>query len=384
MSKLKSNKVLIAIPCLMLGGTEYQTLNLVKALKESNHEVRVLCYFEYDARMVTYMHEAGAEVVLMTKSGIRPKAFQTKLAALFVGFRKALKAFAPDVVHVQYMAPGSLAILLFKLLGVKKVLATAHVPGHIYKNKLVPKLIAKYMTDSFLCVSKSSEEAFFEENAQLFTKEAFFKGRKHFTIYNCVESNPNYVKMSHKKTNHFTIGIVSRLSFEKGVDIMISAMPTLLQNYPSVKLLIVGDGGKKEELLSLSNDLKVSHAIEWAGLQPKDKLIDYYKQMDLVVVPSRFEGFGLTAIEAMSFGIPVVASAVDGLKEVIEDTKSGVLFPSEDADTLSKTLVSLIQDDKKRESIAVEGKKRVKENFSYDTYKENVNQLYNVVTEDKY
>jgi len=377
-----SNKVLIAIPCLLLGGTEYQTLNLVKALKESGYDVKVLCYFEYDDRMLTYMNEAGAEVLLMTKSGIRPSNFLSKISALFLGFRSVLQIYKPNIVHVQYMAPGSLAILLFKLLGVKKVLATAHVPGHIYKNKSVPKFIAKYMTDSFLCVSKSSEEAFFETQAELFSKEQFDIGRKHFTIYNCVELSPNYAKISHQKNECFTIGIVSRLSFEKGIDIMISAMPMLLQTYPNIKLLIVGEGVEKDNLVNLSEKLDVAHTITWAGLQPKDKLMDYYEQMDLVVVPSRFEGFGLTAIEAMSFSIPVVASAVDGLKEVVEDGKSGVLFQSEDSNALSDTILSLMKDDMTLKNIAISGKKRVQENFSYDTYKEKINELYSVLSKD--
>ncbi|MDP3444986.1 MAG: glycosyltransferase family 4 protein, partial [Ignavibacteria bacterium] len=161
-------KVLIAIPCLLLGGTEYQTLNLIKALRESGYDVQVLCYFEYDDRMVAYMREAGADVILMSESGIRPVKFLPKLSALYQGFRNALKTYKPDIVHVQYMAPGSLAILLFKLLGAKKTIATAHTPGHIYKNKAVPRFITRYMTDLFLCVSKSSEQAFFDTEPHLY------------------------------------------------------------------------------------------------------------------------------------------------------------------------------------------------------------------------
>jgi len=373
---MKSSKVLIAIPCLLLGGTEYQTLNLVKALSENDYSVKVLCYFEYDERMVGYMHEAGAEVLLMTQNGTRPTKFLSKLFLLLKGFNKVLRTYQPDIVHVQYMAPGALAILLFKLLGAKKVLATAHVPGHIYKNKFIPKFIAQYMTDLFLSVSKSSEKAFFQTDAQLFTRKLFNEGRKHFTIYNCIEYDKNYVKMLKKNSEPFTIGIVSRLSFEKGIDIMLHAMVELLKVYPQLQLLIIGDGEMRKELLDLSKELNISDAITWKGLQAKDKLKNFYEQMDIVVIPSRFEGFGLTAIEALSLEIPVVASAVDGLKEVIVDNESGVLFPCEDSDALSNTILKLIKDNEKRESIAIHGKKRVSENFSYEIYKERVNELY--------
>ena len=132
---MSNRKVLVAIPCLLLGGTEYQTLSLVKVLMQGGYSVTVLCYFEYNSVMVNYMKGTGADVVLMTKSGTRPKKFSNVLWALYSGFKKNLKIVKPDIVHLQYLAPGSLAILLFKFLGVKKVIATAHVPGHIYKRK---------------------------------------------------------------------------------------------------------------------------------------------------------------------------------------------------------------------------------------------------------
>jgi glycosyltransferase involved in cell wall biosynthesis len=228
-------------------------------------------------------------------------------------------------------------------------------------------------------VSKSSEEAFFEEEAQEFSKELFTKGRKHFTIYNCVELDPDDLKVLDQKIDSFTIGIVSRLSHEKGIDVLISAMPMILKSYPKVKLLIVGDGAEEEKLATLAEKLKVADDITWAGLQPKDRLEEFYSQMDVVVVPSRFEGFGLTAIEAMNHGIPVVASAVDGLKEVIVDGSSGVLFESEDSDALSKTIVDLIEDDLKRDTLAKAGKKRVEEHFSYTIYQQKISELYEAV-----
>jgi glycosyltransferase involved in cell wall biosynthesis len=243
---MNNAKVLVAIPCLLLGGTEYQTLNLVKALKESGYEVKVLCYFEYDNRMVAYMREAGANVVLMTKSGTRPSKFLPKLSALFQGFRKTLKTYKPDIVHVQYMAPGSLAILLFKLLGAKKVLTTAHVPGHIYKNKAVPRFIAEYMTDLFLCVSQSSERSFFDTKPQLYDTQLHHAGRKHFTLYNCTDI-PEY-PIAESVTHPLTIGIVSRLSHEKGIDLLLRAMPKILSVFPDIRELLRANGHRRYPL----------------------------------------------------------------------------------------------------------------------------------------
>ncbi|MDM5272548.1 glycosyltransferase family 4 protein [Sulfurovum sp. zt1-1] len=377
MNYQKSNKILIAIPCLLLGGTEYQTLSLIKSLKEGGYEVTVLCYFEYDERMVIYMQEAGVTVELMTPSGIRPKGLIATGLSLFGGFRKALKKFRPGIIHVQYMAPGSLAILFFKLFGVKHVVTTAHVPGHIYKRKWIPQFIAKYLTDAFICVSKSSEESFFHKKPELFSARLMKEGRKHFTIYNCVEI-PEKANKIREKMDAPLIGIVSRLSREKGVDIILDALPLILKSYPTVKLLIVGDGAERDKLEQQAQKLGIKHAIEWAGLQPKENLEKYYRQMDVVVIPSRFEGFGLTAIEAMGYGIPVVASDVDGLREVLGDD-AGMLFQQGKPSELAHSLITLLSDLILYEKVAMEGRQRVEKYFSCIIFKQKILDLYEMV-----
>jgi len=376
MSNLKSSNILVAIPCLLLGGTEYQTLYLVKALSQSNYKVTLLCYFEYNTIMVEYMKEAGANVILMSKDGLRPVGVFPTIKTLFLGIRKAMKMYSPDIVHVQYMAPGALAILLFKLLGAKKIIATAHVPGHIYKRKWIPQIVAKYITNMFMTVSLSSEESFFDEKPKLYDKGLIKSGRKHCTLYNCVEITQKVKKVKSKKDKNFTLGVVSRLSHEKGIDRLIEAMPIILEKIPNTNLLIIGDGAKRISLEKQANKLQVNHAITWAGLQPKESLVNYYTQMDLVIIPSRFEGFGLTAIEAMSYTIPVVASNVDGLKEIIKDDNSGILTDASSPSLLANDIISLLEDNDKRNTIGINAYSRVKAVFSYNSYKKKIVNLY--------
>lgn len=371
--------VLVAIPCLMQGGTEYQTLNLVKALKEIGCHVTVLCYFEYDNRMVKYMEDAGSEVMLMSPDGIRPQKLPAMVQTLFTGFKKALKSVKPDAVHVQYMAPGSLAILLFKLLGVRHVLATAHVPGHIYRRKWVPKLIAAYLTDVFLCVSKSSEHAFFSSEPQIFDPKSFRQGRKHFTIYNCVEIPETLENKSFSNRNSLTIGVVSRLSREKGIDVLIDAMPQILSAIADIRLMIVGDGEERERLQDQVSRLKIDHAVTWMGLRPKEDLPDLYRQMDVVVIPSRFEGFGLTAIEAMRFGCPVIASNVDGLREIVVHVETGLLYESENTEALTVAAIELLNNPDLRMQMSNNGYERVQKNFSCKIFRQNITELYESV-----
>lgn len=367
-------RVLIAIPCLLLGGTEYQTLTLAKALLENGYAVRLVCYFEHDPKMVEYFHTLGVEVTLLSPQGIRPPSLLAKTVFLFKGFSHLLSTYKPTIVHVQYMAPGSLAISLFKLLGAKIVLTTAHVPGHIYRHTFVPRFIARWMSELFLCVSQSSEQAFFGKDSHLYSPELYVQGRKHFTLYNCTDL-PDL--LPHKVSDApFTLGVVARLSHEKGLDILLEAMPLILQTHPTIRLLIVGEGEQRKSLEQLANTLSIDHALTWAGLQPKESLPSWYAQMDIVIVPSRFEGFGLSAIEAMSYALPVVASAVDGLKEVVDDHVTGLLVPPQNPLALSRAIITLMNNPQQQKQLGEAGRMRVKATFAYTLYQKKVAQLY--------
>ena len=92
--------ILICIPCLMTGGTEIQTLNLVRALVAGGHRVVTTCYFEYSDDMVVRFRKAGSEVVCLSPTGTRVNGWRGILF-LYKGLRRVLKQYKPDVAHVQ-------------------------------------------------------------------------------------------------------------------------------------------------------------------------------------------------------------------------------------------------------------------------------------------
>jgi glycosyltransferase involved in cell wall biosynthesis len=106
--------------------------------------------------------------------------------------------------------------------------------------------------------------------------------------------------------------------------------------------------------------------------------------MDIVVVPSRFEGFGLTAIEAMAYAKPVVASRIDGLAEIIQDGYNGFLVPAEDVDGFADCIVALAKDEEKRKSIGKAARKCVEEKYAYPMFRERVRALYEMLGKDRF
>lgn len=381
---------LITIPCLLRGGTEQQTLLLVKALVESGYHVEVCCYFEYDAQMVAEFKEAGADVLLLKWSrAIGPLKFIRSLAGVFQGK-------SPDIVHVQYMAPGLLPIICAKLVRVPLVLATVHHPGTPHEFIAHAFLrFGAFLSDCFTCVSEAAEKSWFGDSF-LFNPSTSnnITARKHLTIPNAVdiaaidkaraEKTPKVLETISRLQGKTVIGTVARLYNEKGIDVLLKAFKVGQNSLPNMHLLIVGDGVQKDYLQKQAAELGIADSCTWMGRLPWQEAMRCLGLMDIVVVPSRFEGFGLTAIEAMAYAKPVVASRIDGLAEIIQDGYNGFLVPAEDVDGFADCIVALAKDEEKRKSIGKAARKCVEEKYAYPMFRERVRALYEMLGKDRF
>lgn len=334
-------KVLILIPCLMTGGTEIQTLNLVRALVQGGHQVVTLCYFEHCPEMVIRFQEAGSEVVCLSKEGIRINGWRG-IIFLYRGIRKVLKHYRPDVAHVQYMAPGAIPILLLRLMGMTRIIATAHTAADIYPNLWLVHFVQRYCVRAFTCITLRAEQSFFG-SAQLYDEQTILRKRNHFTIYNALPSQFSSITVERKHHVPLNIGVVSRLETIKGMDLVVPAFAKLCARYPDIRLWVVGDGSLREQMQQQAEEMQCKENIVWAGRQPQESLPDYYRKMDIVWMPSRSEGFGLTAIEAMACGCVVVAARVGGLPEVVKEGEIGLLHEPESVDDLARQTHNLIE-----------------------------------------
>lgn len=335
-------RVLICIPCLLTGGTEIQTLNLVQALISGGHQVTTVCYFEHSSAMVTNYRQAGSEVILLQPEGKRIQGWKA-IPFLKKGLKNVLQHVHPDVVHVQYMAPGAIPILLLKLMGVKIILATAHTFADIYPNLRLIHFIQQHCVKAFTCITERAEKSFFSSSA-LYTEEFSLKRRNHFTIYNAL---PSYIQIrSDKKqfSSVITLGVVSRLERIKGMDLIIPAFAELKKQFSSLKLLVVGDGSQKALMLKQAKDYEITDSIKWVGRQEPKIIQSYYDQIDILCMPSRSEGFGLTAIEGMARGCVLVAADVGGLPEVVIDGQVGLLHQTENIQSIVSSISRLLLD----------------------------------------
>jgi glycosyltransferase involved in cell wall biosynthesis len=138
------------------------------------------------------------------------------------------------------------------------------------------------------------------------------------------------------------VGTVGRLSEIKRQDVLLRAFALVKQRVPDAHLLLVGDGPLLADLRSLAERLGVADAVRFAGYQPHSGPL--LKAMDVFALTSRSEGMPQAVIEASVMGLPVVASRVGGLPEIVEDGVTGTLFEAGDHDALAAALTRYLQD----------------------------------------
>ena len=138
------------------------------------------------------------------------------------------------------------------------------------------------------------------------------------------------------------IGVIGRLHPDKGHSFLMRLMPALLAECPKVVLLVVGDGPMRGECEALARELELEGAIRFAG--HRNDIAAILTAVDVVVMPSIREGFGLAALEAIAAGKPVVASKVGGLPEIVIDGKTGFLVEPSDKDGFVRGLSRLLSD----------------------------------------
>ena len=158
------------------------------------------------------------------------------------------------------------------------------------------------------------------------------------------------------------IGIIARLSDVKGINILIKAMPFILKDLPLAELLIAGQGPEEINLRSLTKDLGLESHVHFKNTinQPQELLAAF----DVFVMPSLMEGLGLSVIEAQACGIPVVASRIGGLVDLIEDGTSGYLVKVGDFETLAGRIVEILRDPQQSKRMAQKARSHIEEHFS--------------------
>lgn len=168
--------------------------------------------------------------------------------------------------------------------------------------------------------------------------------------------------------------MVGRDYFQKGLYTALKALPIILKSIPDARLTVIGKEYPHSKLFAkiLAKDLPVSYI---DGV-PREQLGKYYNEASVLVHPSHVEAFGIVILEAMASGLPVVASNVGGIPEIIENRASGLLFERGDYKGLAERVISILQDTELASKFSEEGKRTVKNKFKVEATIAHIEKAY--------
>lgn len=174
-----------------------------------------------------------------------------------------------------------------------------------------------------------------------------------------------------------TLFSAGRMTAQKGMDMLVEAVPLVLASYPEAKFIISGEGPEKEAVVRRAYEVGAAGAIIFLDTLPRWQYIDIIRSVDIVVVPSRNEPFGIVALEAWAAGKPVVATLAGGPREFIWHAVNGFLVNTDPAG-LAHGIGSLLADHEHCRALGANGRKAVEDKYNWDTvagYTEGVYQV---------
>ncbi|WP_226389034.1 glycosyltransferase [Penaeicola halotolerans] len=360
-------RVLHVIETIKSGGVERRRLSLAKYLDKERFEL-MLIGTQAIGPLVEEIKAQGIKVHLIGK--VKHPLHWARIQAV----RKVIRGFQPHIIHGAVFEGVSMALISGTLSRVPIIIGeeTSDPQNRSRKADYLLQILA-LAADRMVAISP--------DVANYLKLRAGIPTKKVVTISNGIES-PR--KVADQEINQWKkqfgieatdciIGSVGRLrNPHKRFTDIISAL-AILDN-SQLKLLIVGEGVDKELIQQHAHDLGVADQLIWAGFHTDTA--PFYCLMDIFCIASSREGFGLVAAEAMCHGLPVVATAVGGLKEIIVDGHTGLLVPLLDPPALASALAKLIDNPSLRQHMGQQGRIRAKQDYSAERYVREVAELY--------
>ena len=317
-----------------------------------------------------FLVSKGHNVFLLSQGGVLQRDLDERVVHVKIPFNKFFPKFFKKILNpFNLLLYISIRRKYLKLLSEKKIdVIHCHGVAEAYfclKNKRSAPIICSshgYLDDTWKWHTKIIKNADYFIGVSNFTTQKLNKyiskkaktetinygiAKKDLTYY------PNNIReitlknvFKGQNINDFKVVVtVARLSYQKGYDILLKAIPKLLKNEPKLRFIFVGSGDCEFELKQLAKNLDVENQIAFVGMQ--QDVYPFLLAGDVFCLPSRYEGLPLSIVEAYRSGLPVVVSNASGNPEIVKIDKTGYVFLSENVEDLTDKLLKVIEDEKK-------------------------------------
>ncbi|MBF0510762.1 MAG: glycosyltransferase [Candidatus Omnitrophica bacterium] len=342
--------------CELGGGLEIMTKEIVCGLDKEKFEVEVWCLYR-GGLMAEEIHQQGLPVRVLNISTYHNPCNILKLIYLF-------KEARPDIIHTHVYFASTIGRIAAKLAGVKVCINHVHSSyWHYSKWNLMIERVLSVWTEKIICVSQSVRDFVVQYEK--------IPSSKVLVIYNGITR-----KEINSQPNHdFIVTIVASLFANKGHRVLLEAIASLKNKHPSLKCWMVGEGQEGLGLRALCEELGIVDRVVFWGVRWDIPEILAQSQL-FVLTSTQREGLGVAILEAMAYGLPVIASRVGGIPEIIEDGKNGCLVPPGDSQKLAECIDRLIQNTDERQRLASAGRQTFEERFQAKYMIEKIQELY--------
>ena len=349
------------LPPVDISGVGEQVLQLQAALQEEGHEVRVLGRGAGGARGtklvfpvtaipatlramkefapdVVQVHESDGALVALIVAAVRgtSQPVPRLVALLQVSYLEEFRAVRPIRWGGRVLGRPGLAELLFKWV---------RAPLHV-----VLGCLATWVADLVLAPSRKTaaelERDYGAENVRVLPNVT--GGRDVSTVSDGSEEEDGFLLF------------IGRLRLRKGVEVLLQAMAALSPTLDG-RLLIAGDGETRDSLERLSSKLGLQERVRFLGRCSAERIRALLRGARALIVPSLYEGMPLVVLEAMESGVPVVASSVSGIPEVVVHQETGWLVPAEDPPALAAAMTQALSDPQRARAVGAAGRQRLNE-----------------------
>ena len=359
--------VLHVITRLDKGGSAEVVLDLARLLREDGARVGIVYGKTADPMLdlMEYHAQTGVEF-FFAATMIREIALLSDLRA-FLKLRFVMKKWRPDIVHTHTSKAGIVGRLAAWSTGIRCIVHTPH--GHIFYGYFSPM-----KTKIFIMLEKLS--ALVTGRLVTLTRrgmdEHLLEGVGRPEQFRIIPSGANVERFFAGRGERVRaeigcgvktlIGWAGRLTEVKDGATFLRASKMILAGHPDTRFILAGEGEDRGQLETLARELDIEAAVHFLG--NRDDMPDVMAAMDVFVLSSINEGFGRVIVEAMASGVPVVATAVGGVPEVVEDGVSGLLVPPRDPERLAEAVGELMKNKELRRSLRENGRRRAR---AYDT-----------------
>jgi len=365
----KKIKILYLITGLKTGGAEIALYRLLKGLNSK----------EYDAVVVSIVpiSEIGEKI---KKGGFKVLSLNSKFKfdpSIIFRLISVFKKERPYILHCFLFHANFLGRIIGKLFKIPIIISSIH--NEIFGGKIREKLL-KYtdvLSDVTVVIS-------FKVAEKMIREKIVSKNKLRVIYYGIDLKEFSFQNKDARKKIREELGInekqlllisVGRLVEAKGYPFLIKAMYKLKEKYSELTLIILGEGEDRKKIEGQTKNLKLENNVLLLGR--KDNVADYLNAADIFVLASLWEGMPIAILEAMACGLPVVATKVSGIPEIIFDKETGLLAEPQNLNDLVKKIDYLLSlPDEKRKEMGEKAKNKIKENFSLNKMVREYENLY--------